>query len=136
MKLRQFLDHGATALLILPEPQQLSDLLDTEAQAACSLYKSQAMQLLLVIQAIASRAALGGAEKAYAFVMANHAWGQLAGFCCLADIHTRCHGFFSGAQRLSSNALDTTLTLLNAIIAPASIGLSKPTAASGMPTLL
>ncbi len=40
------------------------------------------------------------------------------------------------AQRLSSSALPTTLTLLNAIAAPASMGLSRPNAASGMPTTL
>ena len=39
-------------------------------------------------------------------------------------------------QRRSSSALLTTLTLLKAIAAPAITGLSKPNAASGMPTTL
>src|SRR5512134_1550089 len=38
-----------------------------------------------------------------------------------------------GRQRLSNSALLTTLTLLNAIAAPASTGDSKPSAASGIP---
>ncbi len=42
----------------------------------------------------------------------------------------------AGFQRLSSNALLTTLTELNAIAAPAITGLSKPKAASGIPTRL
>lgn len=37
---------------------------------------------------------------------------------------------------LRSNALSTTLTLLTAIMAPATIGLSKPSAANGIPTTL
>jgi len=37
---------------------------------------------------------------------------------------------------LSSKALLTTLTELSAIAAPASTGLSRPSAASGMPTVL
>ena len=39
-------------------------------------------------------------------------------------------------QRDSSKALLTTLTLLKAMAAPASIGLSPPKAASGMPMML
>ena len=39
-------------------------------------------------------------------------------------------------QRRSRSALPTTLTLLRAIAAPATIGLSSPKAASGMPTTL
>jgi hypothetical protein len=39
-------------------------------------------------------------------------------------------------QRRSSSALPTTLTLLKAIAAPAITGLSRPNAASGMPTTL
>ncbi|CAN5260958.1 hypothetical protein BH11PSE11_BH11PSE11_16050 [soil metagenome] len=42
----------------------------------------------------------------------------------------------AGFQRLSKSALLITLTELNAIAAPATIGLSKPNAASGMPTRL
>jgi hypothetical protein len=38
--------------------------------------------------------------------------------------------------RCSSSALPTTLTLLKAIAAPAITGLSRPKAASGMPTTL
>jgi hypothetical protein len=41
-----------------------------------------------------------------------------------------------GVQPRSSSALVTTLTLLNAIAAPATTGLSRPDAASGMPTTL
>lgn len=41
-----------------------------------------------------------------------------------------------GLQRRSIRAFVTTLTLLKAIAAPASIGLSSPKAASGMPTTL
>ena len=41
-----------------------------------------------------------------------------------------------GRQRLSSKVLLTTLTELSAIAAPASTGLSRPSAASGMPTVL
>ena len=39
-------------------------------------------------------------------------------------------------QRRSINAFVTTLTLLSAIAAPATIGFSRPNAASGMPTTL
>ena len=39
-------------------------------------------------------------------------------------------------QRRSNEAFITTLTLLNAIAAPAITGLSRPKAASGMPTTL
>ncbi len=39
-------------------------------------------------------------------------------------------------QRRSSNAFETTLTLLKAMAAPAMTGLSSPTAASGTPTTL
>ncbi len=41
-----------------------------------------------------------------------------------------------GRQRRSSSALPTTLTLLSAIAAPASTGLSNPAAASGIPSAL
>ena len=43
---------------------------------------------------------------------------------------------FSGRQRDSHSALLTTLTLLSAMAAPASMGLSPPSAASGMPMTL
>src|SRR5690349_17982056 len=39
-------------------------------------------------------------------------------------------------QRLSSSAFATTLTLLNAIAAPAITGFNRPSAASGMPSTL
>src|SRR5690554_1063789 len=42
----------------------------------------------------------------------------------------------AGFQRVSKSALVTTLTLLNAIAAPAITGFSSPNAASGMPTRL
>ena len=41
-----------------------------------------------------------------------------------------------GFQRRRSRALPTTLTLEKAIAAPATIGLSRPKAASGMPITL
>ncbi|MNP64571.1 hypothetical protein D3C76_1600770 [compost metagenome] len=46
------------------------------------------------------------------------------------------HPPFAGFQRFNSSALLTTLTLDAAIAAPATIGLSRPKAASGMPTRL
>lgn len=42
----------------------------------------------------------------------------------------------SGRQRRSNNALLTTLTLLKAMAAPASIGFNSPAAARGIPTAL
>jgi hypothetical protein len=42
----------------------------------------------------------------------------------------------AGRQRRSSKALLTTLTLDSAIAAPATTGLSRPKAASGIPTTL
>ena len=41
-----------------------------------------------------------------------------------------------GVQRRRSSVFDTTLTLENAMAAPATTGLSSPAAASGMPTTL
>src|SRR5690606_30028533 len=57
--------------------------------------------------------------------------------------HARARAYFdrgalrsSGCQRDNSSALVITLTELMAMAAPASIGLSRPNAASGMPTAL
>lgn len=44
--------------------------------------------------------------------------------------------YLGGCQRRSSRALLTTLTELSAIAAPATTGLRKPMAASGMPAVL
>ena len=51
----------------------------------------------------------------------------------LAGVHSSRR---AGRQRLSVSALVTTLTLENAIAAPAITGLRKPAAASGIPTTL
>lgn len=48
----------------------------------------------------------------------------------------RTHQAWSGLQRDNHSALLTTLTLLSAMAAPASMGLSPPKAASGMPMTL
>lgn len=45
-------------------------------------------------------------------------------------------GRLAGCQRLSSKALLMTLTELNAMAAPATMGFSNPSAASGMPATL
>ena len=54
----------------------------------------------------------------------------------LADVHRATSSIGRGRQRRKVSALVTTLTLDNAIAAPAITGLSRPSAASGMPTTL
>ena len=48
----------------------------------------------------------------------------------------RVYAMRAGRQRDSHRALVTTLTLLSAMAAPASMGLSPPKAANGMPITL
>ena len=62
----------------------------------------------------------------------NRGEGAAYRFCVVGD----ASGAEVGRQRLRVSALVTTLTLENAIAAPAITGLSKPAAASGIPTTL
>jgi len=127
----QCLDLGAGARTVLPQSKQMADLLHAEAQPARALNKTQRVQVALAVLAIAAFAARRCRQQSDFLVMPNHPRAEPAGLGGLADIHAS-----SGFQRFSSSALLTTQTLLAAIIAPAIIGFSRPTAASGMPRQL
>src|SRR5574337_90904 len=95
-------------------------------------------------------------NEPHALVVADHLRRHARGVRGLADVHRSVHrrrphavawragwarAGAAGAsvvprQRRSVSALVTTLTLLNAIAAPAITGLSMPSAASGMPSTL
>src|SRR5690606_19867376 len=131
-------------------------LADREAQRACALDEAQPVQVGVVVDAVAGEGAADRGQQADGFVVADHLGAHARECRRLADVvqsagarlgqlrsflragHDQCPPWSCavGAQRRSRLALSTTLTLENAIAAPATIGSSRPAAASGMPTRL
>ncbi len=129
----QTLDVGAGAFGVVPQRQQLPDLFERKPEITRAADEAQQMDVAFMVLPVARLRAGTGVEEADAFVMADHLGRHAAGAGDFADVH------FSppaGRQRLSVSALVTTLTLENAIAAPAITGFRKPSAASGMPTTL
>ena len=136
---RQRLDLAAGTRLILPQTEQGADLFDGKAQIARLFDESQRVHFGVGIGAIARFGTRRFADQTNFFVMPDHFGRYARGLRGTPDIACGRRHFTlpaCGRQRRSSSALDTTLKLLNAIAAPAMTGLSRPNAASGMPTTL
>ncbi|MNN86413.1 hypothetical protein D3C81_2038300 [compost metagenome] len=93
------------------------------------------MQVIVTIDPVTAVGAMRRFEQADRLVIADHFRAQATVSGRLTDVH-RCSSRSLGFQVFNSNALLTTLTLDNAMAAPASTGLRKPNAASGMPIRL
>src|SRR5258705_9777510 len=97
------------------------------------------MHFVVAVLPVAGFGARHLGQEPERFVVPNHL-GRYAGACrCFADVQPfrrrPCYVHRSlPFHRRSVSALVTTLTLLKAIAAPAITGLSRPKAASGMPT--
>ena len=118
---------------VVPQRQQLSDLIERKPEIARAADESQQMHVAFVVLPVARQRAVAVPDQADAFVVADHLGRYPAGAGDFADVHFVPP---SGRQRLSSKALLTTLTLEKAIAAPAITGFNRPAAASGMPTTL
>ncbi|PRY05909.1 hypothetical protein B0G82_5460 [Paraburkholderia sp. BL17N1] len=79
------------------------------------------------------RAASGAQPQSAVTTPEIGAAARMASLCAFAQLAER---FCAPRQVRSSRALVTTLTLENAIAAPASIGFNQPKAASGIPIRL
>src|SRR5690606_20295065 len=101
--------------------------------------------IVFAVEPIAAVRALRRRHETDGFVIACHLHRHAGAFGRFADTvqavapgfgHFRFHRSPPGFQRRSVSALVTTLTLDMAIAAPATTGLRKPSAASGMPITL
>src|SRR5690606_1031483 len=139
-----------------PQGRQGLELLHREAQVAGAADEAQAMHVGIAVEPVVGEAARRWRDQADALVVADHLRRDAAQRRGLADVvqalaagvrqfrpwRFRAHGRAShqsrarGRQRRSSRVLLTTLTLDRAMAAPAITGLSRPAAASGMPTTL
>ncbi|MCY1172786.1 hypothetical protein D9M73_129300 [compost metagenome] len=131
----QSLHIGAGALAVLPEGQQLADFFQGKPQVPRALDERQRVQIVIAIHPVTAVGAMGRLEQADGFVITDHLCAQATVAGRLADVH-RLSSRSLGFQVFNSSALLTTLTLDNAMAAPASTGLRKPNAASGMPIRL
>src|SRR3989344_1267378 len=131
----QGLHIGTGPLAILPEGQQLADFFQGKPQVPRALDERQRMQVVVAVDPITAVGAMRRLEQANGLVVTDHLCAQAAMAGRLADVH-RLSSRSSGFQVFNSSALLTTLTLDNAIAAPASTGLRNPKAASGMPIRL
>ena len=122
----------ASALLVLPQGHQVLDLLKRKTQRPAAVNKLQHLHIARAVDAVAGVGALRRANQADRLVVANH----LGRYARRRRGFTDIHALAFGRQRVSSSALATTDTLDKAIAAPASMGLSRPKAASGTPTRL
>src|SRR3990167_311549 len=111
------LDFGTGAAAILPEPQQLPYFLDTEAKVASPSDECERVNVCPIIVPVPGIPPRGSGDQTHLLVMPDHPLadaGRVRGF---ANLHRR-------ALRKRSE-LPMTATELNAIAAPAMIGLSR-----------
>jgi hypothetical protein len=118
-----------------PQPDEAADPLDREAEGARPVDEAERVDVRLRIDPVAGWRARGGANEPDRLVVADQLGRDAGRLRRLPDVHRRLLDV-GGAQPRSSNALVTTLTLLSAIAAPATTGLNRPNAASGMPMTL
>lgn len=95
------------------------------------------VQIPLLILPVARFGPGAVANQADLLVVADHLGRDTAGLGNCSDVHVAfLLSNLTGRQRRSSKAFDTTLTLENAMAAPAMTGFRSPAAARGMPTTL
>src|SRR5260221_5575491 len=138
---RQTLDLSAGTLAVLIESQQRRDVLERESEAPRPMDEAERLDVRLAIGAVAVLEALRRLDEANVLIVPDGLRRHVRAGGNLTDRHrsVRIHRLLppaAGVQRRSSKAFDTTLTEESAIAAPAIIGLSSPSAASGMPITL
>src|SRR5512146_942072 len=135
---RERLYLAAGPALVAPQTQELLDLLDGESEVARLADEAQGMHVGRRVSPVAGICPHRLLNESDSLVVADHLRRHSRMPGRLSDVHLgRVHDFSPVArQRRSMSAFVTTLTLLNAIAAPAMIGLRNPKAASGMPTAL
>ena len=121
---------------IVPETEQGLDALDGEAEVSGALDETKYLNVLLCVLAIPRRCSVSFGNKTDTFVVSDHFRVHARNLSSLSNVHIFLSVFSDGFQRRKSSEFDTTLTLLRAIAAPATIGLRYPSAANGMPTTL
>src|SRR5688572_21485304 len=144
MALSELLHLGGRTPAVAPQCQQRTDRLQRKAEGAGALDETQRMHVGLVIEPVAGLRSLGLVQEADRFVVPDHLGRDGGGFRRLPDGHFPPDGHVlrhrtspkRNRQRLRLSALVTTVTLLSAIAAPATIGVRPPIAASGMPSTL
>ena len=114
---RERLDVRARPAAVLPQAEQLPDLLDRKAEVARAPDELQSPDLALVVIAITRIAPGGGRDDADLLIMADHAFADAARRRDVADLHSRT------PRRRSE--LPITVTELSDIAAPAMIGDSR-----------
>jgi len=114
---RQRFDIGARAAAVLPQSEERPYFFDREAEIPRTADESQRTNVSLVIIAIAGVPTRRGLNEADLLVVANHAFADSANEGSLADLHS--------LTVRSRSEFPITVTELNAIAAPAMIGLSN-----------
>jgi hypothetical protein len=113
----QHLDLRTGAMAIGPKPKQLSDFFDRKAEIAGIGDEAKAMDVRIVIIAIASIPSRRRGDQADLLVVADHPLRDPARARCTTNVHS--------VPRLRRSALVTTLTEDSAIAAAAMIGESR-----------
>lgn len=119
---RQQLDIRAAATAIMPQRQQLADLLDRKPKIASPADEVQPSQIRLVIVAIARIPTRGRIDQPDLFIMADHPFADARCCRCLTDFHGLSRQSFTVRKR---NELPITATELKAMAAPAIIGFNS-----------
>jgi len=114
---RQRLDVGAGPAAVVPKRQQPADLVDSEPEIARPPDEAKGVEIALVIIPIARLSPFSGPNQANLLVVTNHSLADTARIRNLADLHSR--------TLRNRSELPMTETELNAIAAPAMIGLSR-----------
>ena len=136
---RELLHLRTGALPVIPERQKLANLLQGEPEITGTADELQRVQIPLLILPVARFGPGAVANQADLLVVADHLGRDTAGLGNCSDVHVAfLLSNLTGRQRQrrSSKAFDTTLTLENAMAAPAMTGFRSPAAARGMPTTL
>ena len=156
-------DIGARPVMVLPELEQLGDLVHAKAEVPRAANEAQRVDFVVPIQPVAGLCAGHEGQQVHGLVVTDHL-GRHAGACgrlayveplrvhrhrrSVVTISCRLaggplvpwcgvvHHGRSPFQWRGVKALATTLTLLNAMAAPATTGLSRPSAAKGIATTL
>src|SRR5688572_651728 len=120
---RQRLYISARPAPVLPQGEQLGDLVDREAEVSGTADETQGVHVGVIIVVVPGVAPRGFGNESDGLVVADHPLGDSGPLRGLANVHRVVSWLAEGRQRRNVRAFATTLTLENAMAAPATTGL-------------